>query len=144
MCVRAAVRTAGYYGVQLPSNLDQAYYRPDVDPPRHPGILQRAVMPFTSPGLGSPLIAKGDHDALVAGLLVPSRLTRALAVGDRALWNMPTNLELPEGLKLSTGDSPDGPPDPRFVGAFVELASGRSYRPGAPRTPAAASSSSLS
>ncbi len=122
--VRPGSGSDGYYGVQLPSNPDRAYYRPDVDVPRHPGILEHAVMPFTSSGLGSPWIAVlGDHDALVAGMLVPSRLTRALAVGDRALWNMPTNLELPEGLKLSTGDSPDGPPDPRFVGAFVELAS---------------------
>jgi hypothetical protein len=64
----------------------------------------------------------GDHDALVAGELVPSQLTQALAVGDRALWSLPTNLTLPAGLKLSAGGSPDGPPDPSFVAAFLEQA----------------------
>jgi 3',5'-cyclic AMP phosphodiesterase CpdA len=122
-CVSPGSGPDGYHGVQLRSNPDPAYYRPDVDPPRHPGMLSQAVMPFKSPGIGRPWIAVlGDHDALVTGVLVPSRVTRALAVGDRALWNMPTHLELPADLKLSAGDSPDGPPDPRFVAAFVEQA----------------------
>jgi len=113
----------GYYGVQLSSDPDPFYYRPDIDAPRHPGMLERAIRPFTSPGIGSPwLPVLGDHDALVAGELVPSPTTQSLAVGDRALWNMPTNLQLPAGLKLSTGGSPDGPLDPRFVAAFVEQA----------------------
>jgi 3',5'-cyclic AMP phosphodiesterase CpdA len=113
----------GYHGVQLASNLDPAYYRPDIDTPRHPGMLRRAAMAFRSPGVGCPWIpVLGDHDALVAGELVPSHLTQALAIGDRALWNMPANLQLPGGLQLSTTDSPDGPPDPSFVAAFIEQA----------------------
>ena len=113
----------GYHGVQLASNPDPAYYRPDIDAPRHPGLLGHAVMPFTSPGLGCPWIpVLGDHDALVAGELVPDQVTRALAVGDRALWSMPENLALPTGLKLSGGSSPDGPLDPSFVAAFLEQA----------------------
>lgn len=114
---------AGYYGVQLPSDPDPFYYRPAIDAPRHPEMLTEAVKPFRSPGLGCDwLPVLGDHDALVQGELVPSAVTRNLAVGDRALWNMPANLKLPAGLRLSAGSSPDGPPDPAFVAAFVQQA----------------------
>jgi 3',5'-cyclic AMP phosphodiesterase CpdA len=113
----------GYYGVQLPSDPDRFYYRPEIDAPRHPGMLRRAVRAFTSPGLGRNwLPVLGDHDALVAGELVPNTTTQSLAVGDRALWSMPTNLRLPAGLRSGSGGSPDGPPDPSFVESFVEQA----------------------
>jgi hypothetical protein len=113
----------GYYGVQLPSNPDTSYYRPDIDVPRHPGMLERAVTPFMSPGIGSTwLPVLGDHDALVAGELVPSHTTQSLASGDRALWNVPPNLRLPDGLQLSHGGSPDGPPDPSLVASLIEQA----------------------
>ncbi len=113
----------GYYGVQLPSDPDPFYYRPDIDAPRHPGLLRRAVRPFTSHGLGSDWVAVlGDHDALVQGELVPNATTQDLAVGDRALWNMPTDLRLPAGLRLSSSGSPDGPPDSSFVASFVQQA----------------------
>jgi hypothetical protein len=111
----------GYYGVQLASNPDASYYRPDIDVPLHPGMLERAVAPFLSPGIGGAwLPVLGDHDALVAGELVPSDTTQSLASGDRALWNVPTNLRLPAGLQLS--HSPDGPLDPRLVASFIEQA----------------------
>lgn len=113
----------GYYGVQLPSDPDPFYYRPDIDAPRHPGMLRLAVRPFTSPGLGRSWIpVLGDHDALVQGELVPSAVTRNLAIGDRALWNMPTDLRFPAGMKLSAAGSPDGPPEASFVESFVEQA----------------------
>ena len=113
----------GYHGVQSAFDPDPFYYRPDIDAPRHPGLLERAVKPFRSPGIGADwLPVLGDHDALVAGELVPTALTQSLAVGDRALWNMPTDLRLPEGLKLNTSGSPDGPPDPSFVEAFLRQA----------------------
>ncbi len=113
----------GYYGVQSSFDPDPFYYRPDIDAPRHPGMLRAAVRPFTGRGLGTDWVpVLGDHDALVAGELVPTALTQSLALGDRALWNMPPNLRLPAGLKLSHSGSPDGPPDPHFVASFIRQA----------------------
>lgn len=101
----------GYHGVQLESDPDPFYYRPDVDAPRHPGLLREAVRRFDSPGLDRPwLPVLGDHDILVAGELVPNPLTQHLAVGDRALWTLPQGLSLPPGLKAEAVSSPDGPP----------------------------------
>ncbi|MDE3131154.1 MAG: metallophosphoesterase [Acidobacteriota bacterium] len=112
----------GYFGVQLARNPDAFYYRPEIDPPRHPGLLERAVTSFTSPGVGTDwLPVLGDHDALVGGELVPSAVTQRLATGDRALWEMPANLRLPPGLELSSTALADGP-DPSVVEAFVEQA----------------------
>ncbi len=113
----------GYYGVQLPSDPDPFYYRPDIDAPRHPGMLRHAVRAFTSRGAGGDWVpVLGDHDALVQGELVPSSTTQSLAVGDRALWNMPTDLRLPAGMKLNATGSPDGPPSSSFVESFVQQA----------------------
>lgn len=101
----------GYHGVQLESDPDPFYYRPDVDAPRHPGLLREAVRSFASPGLGRPwLPVLGDHDVLVAGELVPNPLTKHLAVGDRALWTLPQGLSLPPGLRAEAVNTPDGPP----------------------------------
>jgi hypothetical protein len=57
----------------------------------------------------------GDHDALVAGELVPTELTRSLAVGGRALWDLPAGLSLPPGTRTGLLASPDGPPEPVLV-----------------------------
>lgn len=101
----------GYHGVQLESNPDPFYYRPDVDAPRHPGLLREAVKEFKSPGLDRPwLPVLGDHDVLVAGELPPNPLTEHLAVGDRALWTLPQGLSLPPGLRAEAVNTPDGPP----------------------------------
>jgi 3',5'-cyclic AMP phosphodiesterase CpdA len=130
--VRPGSGPRGYYGVQLASDPDPFYYRPDVDAPQHPGLLRSAVRPFVGRGLGAPSIpVLGDHDALVAGELVPSPLTETLAVGHRALWDLPRGVAVPPGTRLTTGPgaSPDGPPQPLLVNQLLtEALSGPTVR----------------
>lgn len=117
------VRQRPYYGVQLADDPDPFYYRPDLDAPQHPGLLGRAVRPFLSRGMDAPVYpVLGDHDILVAGELAPTAETRALAVGDQALWELPPGLSLPPGTQLTAGGSPDGPPLPGLVQGFLARA----------------------
>ena len=119
----------GYFGVQSPFDADPFYYRPDLDAPRHPGLLQAATRVFTSPGVGSawyPVL--GDHDILVAGEIAPTPQTRALALGSEAVWDLPPGLTAPPGLSAGqnatsgVGYSPDGPPSPELVERFLAQA----------------------
>ena len=117
------VRPDRYHGVQLAADPDPFYYRPDLDAPRHPGLLARAGRPFLSRGLRAPIHpVLGDHDILVAGELAPTAQTRALAVGDEALWELPPGLSLPPDTSLTAGGSPDGPPLPGLVDEFLARA----------------------
>jgi Calcineurin-like phosphoesterase len=117
------VRPDRYYGVQLASDPDPFYYRPDLDAPQHPGLLSRAARPFVSVGVGAPVHpVLGDHDILVAGEVEPTEETRALAVGNQALWELPPGLTVPPGTSLTAGGSPDGPPLPGLVNQFLARA----------------------
>jgi hypothetical protein len=79
-------RAGRYEGVQAQAIADPLYYRPDVDAPRHPGLLRRAIAPVRGPGLRMPWHAVlGNHDVLVAGEVAPTDATRAAARGDRLL-----------------------------------------------------------
>ena len=118
--VRPGSGPDGYFGVQLASNPDPFYYRPDVDAPTYPGLLRAATRSFVSAGLGAhcyPVL--GDHDVLVAGEIAPTDLTRALAIGRRAVWDLPHGLTLPQRLQTQAETSPDGPPDPASVDLFL-------------------------
>ena len=84
-----------YHGPQSASSPDPLFYRPDVDAPRHPGLLGRAQRPFRSPGLRAPWHPlPGNHDLRVAGEAPRTGALDRLAVGDR----------LPEGLDPSLLD----------------------------------------
>jgi len=119
--------TPGYEGVQSASNPDPYYYRPDVDPPRHPGLLAQAERPFDAVGLKAPWYpVVGNHDLLVQGNLAPTAETNAIATGDRKLLTLsPAALQAVRGLRLSQasvaqllrfglpGSSEKVAPDPR-------------------------------
>jgi 3',5'-cyclic AMP phosphodiesterase CpdA len=86
----------GYDGVQAAANPDPAYYRPDVDPPRHPGLLDAAQRPFRAPGLRAPWYpTPGNHDLLLAGELARTPSTERVAVGDERLVKPDASLAIP-------------------------------------------------
>lgn len=100
----------GYDGVQSLSNPDPLIYRPDLDAPRHPGLLDQAQREFSSPGLAAPWYPLlGNHDLLVQGEVPPTPLLDRLAVGGRELVQLDPNLKLPKNAGF----------DPAVVNRFL-------------------------
>jgi 3',5'-cyclic AMP phosphodiesterase CpdA len=87
--VRPDSGAPGPSGPQLGSDPDPFFYRPDVDAPRHPGLLSRAQRPLRSPGLSAPWhVVMGNHDLLVQGELAPDARTQRMATGDRTVTSL--------------------------------------------------------
>jgi 3',5'-cyclic AMP phosphodiesterase CpdA len=118
--VERASGSGAYVGVQMAADPDPFYYRPEIDAPRHPGLLARAVTPFSAIGLRAPVYpVLGDHDILVAGVLTPTATTQLSAVGSRAVWELPTNLSLPR-LVTSSPSGPDGIGEPQTIARLID------------------------
>ncbi len=127
----------GYVGPQRADNPDPAFYRPDVDPPAHPGLLTDAQQAFTAPRQRAPWIpVPGNHDLLAAGEVTPTAATNRVATGDQTLVRPSEGLDVPQdavGASAAVdaliaggvlpGTTERVPPDPRR--AFLTPAQGR-------------------
>ncbi len=100
--VRPDSGARGYRGVQSADDPDPFYYRPDVDPPRHRGLLAAAQRPVRSPGIIGPWYAvPGNHDVLLQGELAPDARTNEVATGDELVTSLNPRARLPRASTAS-------------------------------------------
>ena len=144
----------GYDGVQSADTPDPLFYRPDLDAPRHPGLLATAARPFAAPGLRAPWYpALGNHDLLAQGETPPTARMDAFATGTRMVVGLDPAL-ISEGAVDSArgvdellaagapGRSLTVPADPRRrhlrPGELIARLAGRDAAPAALRAAAGA------
>lgn len=97
-----------YEGPQAADNPDPFFYRPEIDAPRHPGLIDRAQQSFEAQGLDAPWYpVAGNHDLLVQGEVPETDQLQNLATGDQALVEVDPNLEVPEGITELTPEIVD-------------------------------------
>jgi 3',5'-cyclic AMP phosphodiesterase CpdA len=113
----------GYQGIQEAADPDPAYYRPDVDPPRHRGLLDAAQRPFRAAGLRAPWYpVPGNHDLLLAGELARTPSTEAVAVGDERLVQPDAGLDVPRSENALTPQLVDSALSGGLPGRTVHIA----------------------
>jgi 3',5'-cyclic AMP phosphodiesterase CpdA len=139
----------GYDGVQAAAQPDALFYRPDLDAPRHPGLLAGAAHPFRSPGLAAPWYpALGNHDLLVQGETPPTDRIDAFGTGTRMVVGLDPGLRPTAGVDAARavdallaegapGRSIQVPDDPRRrhlrPGELIASLAGRERAPAALR-----------
>ena len=110
----------GYAGPQEGTNPDPFFYRPDVDAPHHPGLLDEAERTFSSPGIEAPWYPLvGNHDLLVQGEVPATQALERLATGDRMLTGLRRDLHVPQGARAGGGSGPDLPEEAALTPALV-------------------------
>ena len=88
----------GYDGVQSPDQADPFYYRPDLDAPRHPGVLDAAQKTFKAAGLDAPWYPLvGNHDVLAQGEVVPTPDIQRVATGGTLTASVDPRYRPPSG-----------------------------------------------
>jgi 3',5'-cyclic AMP phosphodiesterase CpdA len=119
----------GYQGIQEAGDPDPAYYRPDVDPPRHRGLLDAAQRPFRAAGLRAPWYpVPGNHDLLLAGELARMPSTEAVAVGDERLVQPDAGLDVPRSENALTPQLVDSALNGGLPGRTVRIVPDRGRR----------------
>ncbi len=131
-----------YEGVQATEWRDPEYWHPDPMPdaykvrwgfPDYPGLLEEAVRPFVSEGLGLPwLSCFGNHEGLVQGTAIPTVSVQELVGGDRKPVDLPPGFDpvanvdafvpTPEAFLSGPSRRVTAEPDRRFLSRrdFVE------------------------
>jgi metallophosphoesterase (TIGR03767 family) len=95
-----------YEGVQSPGWPDDLFWKPDGSPdedqyrkalgfPLMPGLLERALKPFSAAGLRLPWLGcHGNHEVVCQGVGIVNRALEAATAGGRKPFRLPAGLDL--------------------------------------------------
>jgi metallophosphoesterase (TIGR03767 family) len=134
--VRPGSGAPGYAGVQSLDWPDDVFWRPDGAEgddlfrrefgfPRHPGLLQRAMLEFPAKGLGMPwLSCFGNHEALNQGVGVVTPDLAAALVGGWKPVRLPSTFDHDRALELFTEH-----PEAFMAGPALEVIADPGRRP---------------